>query len=295
MAAVATPSGARRRRLPWRLRRARRWLFYACARSLVAAVRAVPRDGAVSGMRALAALAFRLRQQEVRAGVEQWEQAFGGDDSGSGRRHLRRSLDLLAVNLVDMIRADVPVDVSERARRRLERASSGGPVLVLMAHLGAWELVGPVLARATDGFGALTADPHNEWVDRWLRRERRVRGIRTFDRDRELGAALRWLREGRLLAVLADHRTRGTQVPAPWFGREVPTSPGPGRLAHAGGATILPVGIRRRDRGHELLVGEAFEPTGRPEEDTRRCNAALQGLIAQSPEEWTWIHDRTRP
>lgn len=282
----------RRARLPWRLRRLRRRVFYLCVRALVALVRGLPRAVAVTGLRALAALAHRLRPRERARARVQLARALPDRSPAELERIGRESLDRLARNLVDMVRQDVTVEVDVEAGERLERIARHRPVLVLTAHHGAWELIAPVLAERLPPLAALTADPHNEWVDRWLRRERRARGLEVFDRDRGLRAALRWARGGGTLAVLADHRTRGAQVLVPWFGVPAPTSPGPARLARAAKATILPVGIRRSGAGHRLEVGESFEPTGDLEVDLRRCNAALEELILRNPEEWTWIHDR---
>jgi len=204
----------------------------------------------------------------------------------------RASLRLLGDNLLDMLRADASVNFPDRDRRRLEDALREGPVLALMAHAGAWELVGPMMVEMTGRFGAVTADPHNPQVGAWLRRERERRNIRCFDREREVAAAARWLSRGGCLAVLADHRPSGGSVVADWFGHAARTTTGPARLARIAGATIVPIAIRRVSDGHEMGCGEAFVPVGDPQVDAARCNLALEETILASPEEWTWFHDR---
>ena len=261
-------------------------------RVLVALTRVLPRSVAVRAWRFVAEMAHRGLRRDRAVGMSQLARALPGASAAERACMLRRSHVALARNLVDMVRQDAPVDVDAEALAKLQQARDRGPVVVLMAHLGAWELVGPVLVGCLAPFGALTANPHNEWVDRWLRRERRARGITVFDRDLELRPALRWLRQGGHLAVLGDHRTRGSLVLAPWFGKSAPTVAGPSRLARAASATILPVGIRRSGDRHRLEVGDGFAPSGLPEDDARCCNAALEELILRSPEEWTWIHDR---
>lgn len=275
-----------------RFRRARRLAFHGAVRGLVGVVRRAPRPLAEAALLGLARLARATRSRERAVARQQAREAFpelsgtradGVADASWGR---------LARDLVDMVRADVAVEIDDGAAQRLDDARSRGPVVLLMAHLGAWELVGPALAERMAPFGALTANPHNDRVDAWLRAERAARGVTVFDREREIGAAARWLRRGGTLTVLADHRPRGTRVLAPWFTGRVATTTGPARLAHGASATILPVGVVRRGRGHRLFVGEAFRPEGDPEIDAGRCNAALEQLIRQDPEGWTWIHAR---
>jgi lauroyl/myristoyl acyltransferase len=191
-----------------------------------------------------------------------------------------------------MLRADAAVSFPDADRTRLEDELRKGPVLALMAHAGAWELVGPVLVEVTGRFAAVTADPHNPQVGGWLRREREARHVECFDRDREVASAARWLARGGCLAVLADHRPRGEFVEVDWFGHRTPTASGPARLARIAGATIVPVGIRRAGDGHEMSCGAAFAPSGNPQADAARCNAALEELILASREEWTWFHER---
>ena len=275
-----------------RFRRARRLVFHGAVRGLVGGVRRAPRPLAEATLVALARLARATRSRERAVARRQARAAFPEGSAARTEAVADASWIRLARDLVDMIRADVDVELDEQAAQRLAEARARAPVLLLMAHLGAWELVGPALAARMAPFGAVTANPHNDRVDAWLRAERAARGVTVFDRERELGAAARWLRRGGTLAVLADHRPRGARVAAPWFADRVPTTTGPGRLAHGASATILPVGVVRRGRGHRLIVGEAFHPEGDREVDASRCNAALEQLVRQDPEGWTWIHAR---
>jgi KDO2-lipid IV(A) lauroyltransferase len=207
----------------------------------------------------------------------------------------RRSLRSLADNLLDMVRGDRHVHVGEPAHDRLRALGAAGqPVIFLLAHLGAWELLGSVLSAYIGRFAAISANPHNDGVDRWLRRERARRGVRCFDRRRDRVAATRWLRDGGALALFADQRAAIEQVPAPWFGRPAPTSVGPIRLARRFGARLVPVGIRRDGDAHRLLLGEEI---GWATEDSEaalltKANGALEDLIRRAPDEWIWFHDR---
>jgi KDO2-lipid IV(A) lauroyltransferase len=259
---------------------------------LAGALRRLPKPVGRAFLRGLAGIAWAVLRKERGIARSQLARAF--PDLAPARRDAvaRASLRSLGDNLLDMLRADAAVSFPAADRVKLEECLQRGPVLALMAHAGAWELLGPVLVQATGRFAAVTAEPHNAQLGAWLRREREARHIRCFDRDREVAAAARWLAGGGCLAVLADHRPRGQAVEAPWFDYPAPTAAGPARLARIAGASILPVGIRRVGDGHEMSCGAAFAPSGNPQADAARCNQALEELILASPEEWTWFHNR---
>lgn len=274
------------------LRRARRWGFYAAVRGLVGLVRAVPRPVATATLHGLARLARATRARDRAAVRRRVESAFGELGPERTRSMADGSWLRLASNLRDMARTDARIVVDPSTSERLEELRSRGPILALMAHLGAWELAAHALAEHAPPFGALTANPHNARIDAWLRAERAARGVHVFDRDREVAAATRFLRRGGTLAVLADHRPRGASVEVSWFGAEAPTTTGPGRMARIASATIVPVAVERAGAVHRLVLGESFEATGDVARDARRCNAALEALIRRRPEEWTWLHAR---
>jgi KDO2-lipid IV(A) lauroyltransferase len=277
------------------LRRLRRLLFYAIVRGLARGLERLPRALAVGFMRGLGTVAWGILARERRVALRQIHSAFPGLRAQRRAALARRSFAEFGENLVVSLRGDGRVVVSSEARARLDGAlAEGGPLLVLTAHLGAWELLGCYLAREAAPLGVVTANPHNVRLDRWLRARRTARGMRTFDRHREPLGAAHWLRDGHTLAVLADLRSAGVTVLAPWFARLAPTLVGPGRLARRARARILPMGIAREGAVHRVLVAEPV--VWQDGDDDRRlaalCNEALEGLIRQAPEQWPWFHDR---
>lgn len=279
--------------LPQPVRQWRRRGFYVLVRALVGILRRLPPTAGRRILHALGWVAWRVMAPERRMARSNLARALPGLSAPGRDRLAQHSLRLLGDNLLDMLRGDAAVIFEDRDRQRLRQMLEVGPVLVLMGHAGAWELVGPELVQCTGGrFGALVATPHNRWLGRWLRASREARSIRCFDRDHEVAAAARWLARGGCLAVLADHRPHGPRVSAPWFGYDAPTTTGPARLARVARAKILPLGIRRDQNVHRIELGAAFAPSGELRQDAIRCNQALQELILRSPEEWTWFHDR---
>jgi len=278
-----------------RFRMARRWVFYVLVRSLAEFVRRIPRRMAGDFLAALGRLAWMVRPADRERTLRQLGYAFPELSAARRRSMGRECFALFGRNLADAVRSEIQVRIDPQDAERFDRAAaSGDPLLLLALHLGCWEQLGRWLARRLEHMGTVTANPHNHWIDRWLRKERVALGLTTFDRRREPLAAARWLRRARPLAILADHRGQVESVDAAFFGRPAPTAVGPGRLARRCGARILPVGITRDGDGHRVLVGEELVWSTMDDETqlATRCNAALEELIRRAPTEWTWFHDR---
>ncbi len=278
-----------------RFRQGRRELFYLLARLLALGIRVLPSFAARWPLRGLARLAWPLRRGDRCTALRQLRLAFP-DRSEAWRCWVGRTALLrMADNLVSGLRGTEEPWLSPADSRLLrDLAEEGRPTVVLMAHYGAWELAGPVLARIFPSFGAFTANPHNDRLDRWLKAERRGRGIEVFDRHRDRISAARWLRRGGTLAILADHRSAVATRPVPWFGRLAPTVVGPARLARWAGASILPVRVVGGPGHYELRLGPVLREVGEFDEDEVLvwCNERIEEWVAEDPTQWTWWHDR---
>ena len=108
------------------------------------------------------------------------------------------------------------------------------------------------------------------------------------------------LRRGRMVGILLDQNaTRAEGIFAPFFGTPASTSRGLAVIALRTEAPVVPVFIRRLERGRHLIeVGPVVPP---PERDvvafTTSFNEAIEKAIRRAPEQWFWLHKRwkTRP
>jgi KDO2-lipid IV(A) lauroyltransferase len=246
-------------------------------------------------MRSLGRLAAVVRRDERQVARRQLAAAFPRWSASRVEKTSRTCFVEFGENLLDSVRGDRRIQAQDDDLRQLRAwVADPRPLMLLTAHLGAWELLGRWLAEVAGPLGVVTADPHNHRVDAWLRRQRQQYGLTTFDRRRQPLAAARWLRQGRTLAVLADLRSSVASVEAPWFGQPAPTAIGPGRLARRTQARLVSVGSWREGRSHKVVLGppiEWSEDMG-DRELAARCNRALEQLILQAPQQWPWFHDR---
>ena len=119
--------------------------------------------------------------------------------------------------------------------------------------------------------------------------------------QRRTGAlvALRTLRRGGLLGIVADQNTRKDHVFVEFFGRPAAATAAPAFLALKTGAPILPCYLRRTGPRRLTLHVEPRIPvvqSGDFERDvlltTQRCAAELERMVRQYPDNWFWIHRR---
>jgi len=103
-----------------------------------------------------------------------------------------------------------------------------------------------------------------------------------------------------MVGILLDQNaTRAEGIFAPFFGTPASTSRGLAVIALRTEAPVVPVFIRRLERGRHLIeVGPVVPP---PERDvvafTTSFNEAIEKAIRRAPEQWFWLHKRwkTRP
>ena len=99
--------------------------------------------------------------------------------------------------------------------------------------------------------------------------------------------------------MLDQNATRAEGIFAPFFGTPASTSRGLAVISLRTDAPVVPVFIRRLERGRHLIeVGPVVAP---PERDvvafTTSFNEAIEKAIRRAPEQWFWLHKRwkTRP
>jgi len=161
--------------------------------------------------------------------------------------------------------------------------------------MGNWEL----LAQANDLVLSNLAEPilggthyrplNNPPLNRLIERRRKRRGARLFSKRTSLHTLTAFLREGNLIAILADQRVGKRGKVCQFFNLPTDSSPLPELLAKRSGATILSLHCRTTGPGKwELALSEVY---GR---DTQSCMNALEKAWRSSPEDVFWFQDRWR-
>ncbi len=185
--------------------------------------------------------------------------------------------------------------------RLTEIAQSGKPVVFVSGHFSNWEVMPAAIVNAGVPCEITYRAANNPYVDKRIRDSRFRYGVRLFapkggDGAREM---LEAMAKGVSVALMNDQKFNRGGVPAPFFGHEVMTAPGPTRLALRFGTVLQPMtvertkGARFRAVVHEPIV---LEQTGDRTADiaagVRRITALVEEQIRKRPEEWFWVHRR---
>jgi KDO2-lipid IV(A) lauroyltransferase len=197
-------------------------------------------------------------------------------------------------------RGPPPLSMDETSRDVLAQAhAEGRGVVFASAHLGPWERVASSLVAAGFPLTTIARESYDPRLTRIYDRLRGRAGVRAIYRGAPGAAAriVRTLREGGVLGVPMDLRSRVPSIDVPFLGHDAPTPVGPARIAlRTGAAVVVGTAAPVDDGGLGVRVvrietRDLDEKTG--ERDlTARINAELSGRILAFPHGWVWMHPR---
>ena len=180
----------------------------------------------------------------------------------------------------------------------------GKGVILVVAHLGNWELAGQVCALAGMPIHIIARPVENPLFNDYLTRTRTKTGAKLIIKYGAFAEAGRLLKTNQVVAVLADQDARKGGVFVPFFGRPASTVRSPALLALKFGAPIVLGRTYRVGRNRHLVrIEETIRP-GRYEtidqgvaELTAAFTSRLEAFIREQPEQWMWLHARwkTKP
>ncbi len=269
--------------------------------------------------------AFRLRPRERARAADNLALALPEVDPGKRAEILARSAVLLGSNFHDMMAAGrlvgrdglfgAPAGEVERFGTLDDQlvglTARGRGLILVTAHIGAWELLGARVAHLLErrGLGPLavvTGTVHNPPVDAMLERRRRALGLLPVPRRQGLAPVLRHVRAGGVAAVLLDQKLDDTDPAVPFFGHPAPTPDAVVRFAVGRGVPLLPIAMAWDGSGgkHVIMRGRVLNEDAVPADDKpdqarverlhRECQNALESFVRRNPGQWVWFHERWR-
>ena len=170
------------------------------------------------------------------------------------------------------------------------------PVVVVLSHIGNWELFAQLFSHYVDYVRLSTVYQKlgNRFIDEDVRRKRARTGIELFDRSQGFHKAIELLRSGGVIGILGDQHAGDHGVWTPFFGRLASTSPLPGLLAKRTGAAVFAAAVHTEGPARWRMV---FTPRIDLQGDsvnaiTSKANATIEQQIRKAPEDWFWVHNR---
>lgn len=229
-----------------------------------------------------------------------------GGDRDRARREGLRSVQNVARYFVDL--ASLPRRAMARFEaghlevfhaERLKALDEPGPIIIVSAHTGNAELaIQAIGARGRPFVALVEAQEPREW-SAYMLGLRTANGARFVEASNDgLKAAVRALRDGEVLGLMADRDIQGTGICTEVFGRRVMLPRGPWELARKYDARVLPIfSARKRRDQFRVWVGEPFV-VGRTEDESADVTAAAERLagllerhLRREPGQWMVLED----
>jgi KDO2-lipid IV(A) lauroyltransferase len=254
-------------------------------------------------------LHYRLR----RVGQRNLELAFPELSTKSKRAELCSVFRHLGWQLVEFCRMSGYTPDNTRGWLRTEgldhylaaRVREKG-VLIVTAHLGAWELSSFYHSLMGYPMSIVARKLDNRPLDEYVNRIRCQHGNSVMHKDDFARGLLTAMHKGETVGLLMDTNMTPPQgVFVDFFGRQACTASGLARVALKTGAAVLPGFMLWEDAEQRYVLHFGpelhFEQSGDEEADivaaTQLCTLTIESWIRRYPDQWLWIHRRwkTRP
>jgi KDO2-lipid IV(A) lauroyltransferase len=179
--------------------------------------------------------------------------------------------------------------------RWLERLRRTEPGCVLVSpHLGSWEMAVGGVAPRIGGVQVYAKPLHDRLIDELTNAQRMKLDCSVLLTDRNAAVqALRRLRAGRCLGLLADQRPADHEAePAYFLGQATNCHRGPGFFATRAKVPVVPAFCLRTGAGrYHVFVGRPWHPTT-ADDATQVVMDWLSAMVAAFPGQYFWHHKR---
>lgn len=289
------------------------WLAYAPVRAALAVMGNLPRPAARAMGQAIAGGFYWGHRRLIAVGRRNLELAFPDKPAVERDAILRRLYRHLGRQMAEFCLfprwQQAELDRLMRTvglEHYLAARAKGRGVLVLTAHLGAWELssFGHSLAGYPMKFVIRPLD--NEPLNSLVNAYRGQHGNQPIAKGDFARGLLQAMAQNETVGILLDQNTWPPQgVFVPFFGRAACTAVGPAKIAGRTGAAVVP-GFTVWEEAEQRYVLR-FEPelelqrSGDEDADvtvnTARFTAVIERWVRRYPDQWLWVHRRwkTRP
>ena len=169
-----------------------------------------------------------------------------------------------------------------------EAMASGKGLIVALPHAGNWDHAGAFFCA--EGFPLVTVAEHLK-PERLFRRflsYREAMGMEVLDLDARVMKTLETrLREGRLIALVADRDLSASGIEVRFFQRVAKFPAGPAKLAIDTGATLVTAYIRYLHDGIEVRFSDPLRTAGKNVAEVVQAIASnFEAEIGRYPEDW---------
>ncbi len=283
------------------------YLVYLAARVTVCVVQALSFDAACVFARFLAWLAHRVDKRHRLVAQENLELAFPGKYNAAEIdrmvRGVYRHFSRVVVELAQLQRRLHVGNWKQYVEMRdctgvIEALLSDRPLLVITGHFGNWEVAGYVLGLLGFKTHAIARPLDNPYVDDFFRRFRERTGQRLLAKQGDFDRIEQVLREGGVLATLADQDAGQRGLFVDFFGRPASTHKAVALLAMEHNVPMIVAATPYLGGKYVICANDVIDPADYEKAPdavraiTQRFTTDLERLVSLAPEQYFWLHRR---
>lgn len=275
---------------------------------LVRFVGTLPLEMVRSSGRFFGRCAYRCARKGRRTALKNLQLAYGAELPAAERKRIaRKSFENLVGTAFEICWArNLPGDIEKvidpiNKEACLRAHAEGKGVLLLVPHMGNWEICARWLTSKFPVVHAVARRQKEPWVQKMLERLRGEIGLHLIDNRSGLRQVLAALRRGELVIMMIDQHMRKGAVQVDFFGHPAMTTASAALLAVRTGCNVL-VGAcyRSEDGGWGCEFSDPVETTISGDRDrdfivnTQRYVSLMEDFVRAHPEDWMWMHRRWR-
>lgn len=284
---------------------------YVAVRLAVVAFQLMPLSFGLALARVGAWLAYHLDKRHRLVAAENLRHAFPQKGEAEIDRIVRASylhLFSIAVETAVLMRrmnrrnvTDYVQNASDEDDRiAWEFAREDRACIILTGHLGNWEALNRAKALQGAKAAVIARKLDNPYLDSWIRRLRRVDGIRIVNKDGAADEAAAVLEARENLGIVGDQDAGPKGLFVDFLGRPASTFKSIALLSMTYRAPILVLACVRNGRPpyYQLSLEDVILPEdyandpGAVRAITQRYTAALERVVRRHPEQYFWVHRR---
>ena len=292
----------------WHRRPSVQLLLYLLLRSVILVIDLIPSSRVSRAGRILGRLIRRIDRRHARIAARNLERAREVCPAGEIPSFVERVYEHIGLGFVELLqmkrlmerRGGLRCVRLKRFDRVGEALARGRGLIVVIGHLGNWELAGLAVAQAGIPLHSLARPIDNPWVDRYLHRFRTRTGQSIIPKYQALGRMIQVLRKNEVLVIQVDQDARHHGVHVNFFGRPASTHRSPALLSLKYGTPVVVADIYREGRLHHCALSDPILPDAfRDHADpvralTQAYTSRFEEFVRAHPEQWFWVHDRWR-
>lgn len=177
--------------------------------------------------------------------------------------------------------------------------SRGKGVICITGHCGNWELMAVYLSMALGGASIVARKQNNDYLNRFIVRTREKYGNHIIYKQGALRQILLCLKKKEPVAFLMDQSVvKSEGIIIHFLGKNAYAMKTPVVIARKTGAAVLPLFIRRTEKGHIIEIQEEIPLVAAQDSDTALLHDTInftkpiEEYIQKYPSDWLWIHRR---